>query len=115
MAQQICADFAQDGVLKILRLGQRWETSLHQALRRDAKGEVIEFDIDPAAIEQFSSDVSRVVRELMDRGEIFVLVAGPDIRPYVRMVTERMFPNLPVLSHLEIARGMPISQAGSIS
>ena len=51
----------------------------------------------------------------MDRGEIFVLVAGPDIRPYVRMVTERMFPNLPVLSHLEIARGMPISQAGSIS
>ena len=115
MAQQICADFAQDGVLKILRLGQRWETSLHQALRRDAKGEVIEFDIEPAAIEQFSSDVSRVVRELMDRGEIFVLVAGPDIRPYVRMVTERMFPNLPVLSHLEIARGMPISQAGSIS
>ena len=46
MAQQICADFAQDGVLKILRLGQRWETSLHQALRRDAKGEVIEFDIE---------------------------------------------------------------------
>ena len=115
MAQQICADFAQDGVLKILRLGQRWEMALHQALRRDAKGEIVEFDIEPASIEQFSSEVSKVVRELMDRGEVFVLVAGPDIRPYVRMVTERMFPNLPVLSHLEIARGMPISQAGSVS
>jgi flagellar biosynthesis protein FlhA len=115
MSQQVCADFAQDGVLKILRLGQRWETALHQALRRDGKGEVIEFDIEPAAIEQFSQEVSKVVRELMDRGEVFVLVAGPDIRPYVRMVTERMFPNLPVLSHLEIARGMPISQAGSVS
>ncbi len=115
MAQQICADFAQDGVLKILRLGQRWEAVLHQALRRDAKGEVIEFDIEPASIEQFSADVSKIARDLMDRGQVFVLVAGPDIRPYVRMVTERMFPNLPVLSHLEIARGMPISQAGSVS
>jgi flagellar biosynthesis protein FlhA len=115
MSQQICADFAQEGVLKILRLGQRWESALHQALRRDGKGEVIEFDIDPGAIELFSQEVSKVVRELMDRGEVFVLVAGPDIRAYVRMVTERMFPNLPVLSHLEIARGMPISQAGSVS
>ncbi|MGB9026978.1 MAG: flagellar biosynthesis protein FlhA [Rhodomicrobium sp.] len=115
MAQQICADFAQDGVLKILRLGQRWETALHQALRRDVKGEVIEFDIEPALIEQFSAEVSKIVRDLMDTGQSFVLVAGPDIRPYVRMVTERMFPNLPVLSHLEIARGMPISQAGSVS
>ncbi len=115
MAQQICADFSQDGLLKILRLGQRWETALHQALRRDAKGEVIEFDIDPILIEQFSAELSKTVRDLMDRGAIFVLVAAPDIRPYVRMVTERMFPNLPVLSHLEIARGMPISQVGSIS
>ncbi len=115
MAQQICADFAQDGVLKILRLGQRWEMTLHQALRRDAKGQVVEFDIEPALIEQFSVELSKIARDLMDRGQIFVLVAGPDIRSYVRMVTERIFPNLPVLSHLEIARGMPISQAGSIS
>ena len=112
---RFCADFAHDGVLRLLRLGQRWETALHQALRRDAKGEVIEFDIEPALIEQFSADVSKAARDRLDRGQIFVLVAGPDIRPYVRMVTERMFPNLPVLSHLEIARGMPISQAGSVS
>ena len=115
MAQQICADFSQDGMLKILRLGQRWETAMHQALRRDVKGEVVEFDIDPALIEQFSADLSRTVRDLMDKGAIFVLVAAPDIRPYVRMVTERMFPNLPVLSHLEIARGITISQVGAIS
>ena len=115
MAQQICADFSQDGMLKILRLGQRWEVTLHQALRRDAKGEVIEFDIDPVLIEQFSAELSKTVRDLMDRGTVFVLVAAPDIRPYVRMVTERMFPNLPVLSHLEIARGVPINQVGSVS
>ena len=42
----------------------------------------------------------------MDQGHQFVLVTAPDARPYVRMVTERLFPTLPVLSHLEIARGV---------
>ncbi len=115
MAQQICADFAHEGILRILRLGQRWETALHRALRRDVKGEVIEFDIEPALIEQFSAELSKAARELMDKGHTFVVIAGPEIRPYVRMVTERIFPNLPVLSHLEIARGMPVAQEGSVS
>ena len=32
------------------------------------------------------------------RGERFVLVTAPDARPYVRMIIERLFPTLPVLS-----------------
>ncbi len=40
-------------------------------------------------------------------GDTAVLVAPPDVRPYVRMITERMFPTLPVLSHVEIARREP--------
>jgi flagellar biosynthesis protein FlhA len=31
------------------------------------------------------------------------------------MVTERLFPTLPVLSHLEIARGVQVKPLGSIS
>ena len=30
----------------------------------------------------------------MEQGHQFVLVAAPDARPYVRMVTERLFPTL---------------------
>lgn len=115
LAQQICADFSDGGTLRILRLGQRWETAMQQALRRDVKGGVVEFDISPALIEQFALELSEKVRELMDKKSNFVLVAGPDIRFYVRMITERTFPNLPVLSHLEIARGIPIVQLGSVA
>jgi flagellar biosynthesis protein FlhA len=115
MAQQICGDMAEDGVLKVLRLGNRWELAFHQALKRDAKGEVIEFDIDPKQIEQFSTEATTVIRGLMDQRHKFVLVAAPDARPYVRMVTERLFATLPVLSHLEIARGVQIKSLGTIS
>ena len=51
----------------------------------------------------------------MEQGHQFALVSAPDARPYVRMVTERLFPMLPVLSHLEIARGVQVKSLGNIS
>jgi flagellar biosynthesis protein FlhA len=115
LAQQICGDLLDDGALKVLRLGNRWDLAFHQALKRDNKGDVAEFDIDPRLIEQFSTDATKVIRGLMDEGHNFVLVTAPDARPYVRMVIERLFATLPVLSHLEIARGLQIKTLGTIS
>lgn len=115
MAQQICGDLADGGVLKVLRLGNRWDLVFHQSLKRDGKGEVVEFDVDPRLVEQFGTEASRVIRSHLDQGHQFVLVSSPEARPYVRMVTERLFPTLPVLSHLEIARGVQVKPLGSIS
>jgi flagellar biosynthesis protein FlhA len=115
MAQQICGDLADGGVLRVLRLGSKWDLTFHQSLKRDAKGDVVEFDIDPRLVEQFGTDASVVVREQMKEGQPFVLVSAPDARPYVRMIIERMFPSLPVLSHVEIARGVEIKSLGTIS
>lgn len=115
MAQQICGDLLEDGVLKVLKLGNRWDLAFHQSLKRDAKGDVTEFDLDPTMVEQFSKEASIAIRDRMDRGHHFVLVASPEARPYVRMVIERLFATLPVLSHLEIARGVEIKALGSIA
>ena len=115
LAQQICGDLTDNGVLKVLRLGNRWDLAFHQALKRDPKGDVIEFDIDPRLIEQFGAELATSVRRLMDEGHQFVLVAAAEARPYVRLVSERLFATLPVLSHLEIARGAQIQALGSVS
>ncbi|OYU87402.1 MAG: flagellar biosynthesis protein FlhA [Bradyrhizobiaceae bacterium PARB1] len=115
IAQQICGDFADNGVLKVLRLGNRWDLAFHQSLKRDGKGEIVEFDADPRLVEQFADDVSAAVRKAAGNGDTAVLVAPPDVRPYVRMITERMFPTLPVLSHVEIARGAEVKSLGAIS
>ncbi len=115
IAQQICGDITKGGELKVLRLGNRWDLVFHQSLKRDAKGEVIEFDVDPRLIEQFGAEVTTAVRERMGQGHDFVLVAAPDARPYVRMIVERLFPTLPVLSHVEIARGVEVKALGTIS
>lgn len=115
MSQQICGDLAQDGVLKVLRLGGKWDLEFHKSLKRDAKGEVIEFDIDPRLIEQFATDATRALKPYLDGGQRFAIVTAPDARPYVRMIMDRLFPNLPVLSHVEIARGVQVEPLGTMS
>lgn len=115
MAQQICGDLSESGVLKVLRLGNRWDLAFHQSLKRDAKGEIREFDIDPRQLEEFGQEASKAVRQHMEAGERFVLVTAPDARPYVRMIIERLFTTLPVLSHVEIAKGVEIRVLGTIS
>ncbi|PWV95258.1 flagellar biosynthesis protein FlhA [Hoeflea marina] len=114
MAQQLCGDIARNGVLNVLRLGNRWDMAFHQALKRDTKGEVIEFDIDPRQLEEFTDEATRVIRGHMDKGVPFVLVTSPDSRSYVRMIVERIFATLPVLSHVEIAKGIEIKIMGAI-
>lgn len=115
MAQQICGDLSDDGTLNVLRLGNRWDLVFHQSLKRDAKGEVVEFDIDPRLLEEFGTEASQVIRKHLDSGERFVLVASPEARPYIRMIIERLFATLSVLSHVEIARGVEVKSLGSIS
>ena len=115
MAQQICGDLTEGGVLKVLRLGNRWDLAFHQSLKRDAKGEIREFDIDPRQLEEFGQEAGNAIRTHLDAGERFVLVTAPDARPYVRMIIERLFPTLPVLSHVEIAKGVEIRVLGAVS
>ncbi len=115
IAQQICGDLADGGPLNVLRLGNRWDLAFHQALKRDAKGDVVEFDMDPRMVEQFAAEAADPIRKRMAENPNMVLVTVPDARPYLRMITERMFPSLPVLSHVEIARGVEIKALGTVS
>ena len=60
-------------------------------------------------------EAGEAIRERMRQVHGFALVTAPDARPYVRMIIERIFPTLPVLSHLEIARGVELKSLGTIS
>jgi flagellar biosynthesis protein FlhA len=115
MAAQICGDLAEEGTLKVVRLGNRWDLAFHQGLKRDGKGDVVELTLDPRLVEEFGEAAGKLIRELMAVHTRFAIVTAPDARPYVRLIIERMFPSIPVLSHLEIARGATVQPIGSVS
>ena len=66
-------------------------------------------------IEQFASELTGTVKVLLEKGEQFALVTAPESRPYVRMIVDRLFPVLPVLSHIEISRGVKLEVIASLS
>lgn len=66
-------------------------------------------------IEQFAAELTAAVKGPLERGEQFALVTAPEARPYVRMIVDRLFPALPVLSHIEISRGVKIEVMASLS
>jgi flagellar biosynthesis protein FlhA len=115
MAAQICGDLAEEGTLKVVRLGNRWDLAFHQSLKRDGKGDVVELTMDPRLVEEFGEAAGKLIRELMAVHTRFAIVTAPDARPFVRLIVERMFPSIPVLSHLEIARGATVQPIGSVS
>jgi len=115
MAQQICGNLAHDGVLEVIHLGSRWDRTFNESLKRDVNGETVKFDIDPKLIEEFSANATKVITKHLNQRRHFALVTSPDARPFVRMIIERLFTALPVLSHMEIARGVQIETLGSIS
>lgn len=115
LSQQLCADLGEKGELKILRLGNRWDYVLREALKRDSSGEVVRFDIEPALLEEFALALKQKTNALKAEGQQFVVVTTPEARPYVRMVSERLHPDIAILSHMEIGRGTVVNVIGSLS
>ncbi|AHA27763.1 flagellar biosynthesis protein FlhA [Candidatus Liberibacter americanus] len=115
IAQQICGDLSDEGILNVIKLGNRWDMVFYQAIQRDSKGDVIEFNIEPRAVEEFADEASNVIIKYADQGIPLVIVTLPEIRSYIRMILERNFPSLAVLSHMEISKGLKINILGSIS
>ena len=120
IAAQLCGDLAHasaggSNTLDVLRLGQTWDEAFHSALRRDPTGEVVEFAMTPATLETFGREASTAIKEQLGAGRSFALVTAPEVRTYVRMIVERLHPNVPVLSHVEIARGLDVNVIGQIA
>ncbi len=115
LGSQICSDLAVDGVLSVLRLGPRWDLFFHERMKRDAKGEIVGFDADPAHIEKFSQDAGAAIRERMEKGDSFIVLTTPEARPYVRLLLSRPFPSQAVLSHMEVGGGVQVKSLGSVS
>ena len=115
IGQQLCGDITVKGTLNVLRLGNRWDLAFHESLKRDSKGEVREFDMEPHLLEEFGTAASKTIKSHQEAGVNFALITAPEVRPYVRMIIERLHPNLPVLSHVEIARGANLNILGNVS
>ena len=103
-------------MLKVLRLGNRWDLAFHQSLKRDAKGEVVEFDIDPRLIEQFGAEAAKVdAQRTWTRATSSCWSRRRTRGPTCAWSPSGCLRRCPCSRHVEIARGVQIKSLGTIS
>ena len=73
ISQQICGDILHDGKLKLLRLGAKWDKVFDEALRRDARGEISEFQMSPTELEEFGLAAKEKIQSLLNDNESFAV------------------------------------------
>ncbi|GIG24089.1 flagellar biosynthesis protein FlhA [Cellulomonas denverensis] len=113
----LAAQYASDGVLRVLTLDPVWEQQLVEALRPSDSG--VQIVTDPSRLEAMLERLRLAVAEAEASGRTVVLVCAPALRPALHKVmllggpgTER----LAVLSYSEVTGGgVQIETVGTVS
>jgi len=71
--------------------------------------------LDPNVGQEILQAISQQVNSLQERGLQPILLIAPQVRPALRKLTERSFPNLVILSWNEIAPKVNVNSVGMVA
>jgi flagellar biosynthesis protein FlhA len=112
MARQISTKYAQqDNTLNLLTFDRVVEETIQKALQKGDNGTYLA--IDPNMGQSIIEGLNKSINTL-DSNSPPVLLCTPTIRPHVKRLTERYFPNLGVISHNEIAPNLKVKSIGTV-
>ena len=103
LGQQICqALAAPDGFVPVIVLTPRWEQALIENIVTD--GEDRRFAMPPSQVQEFLTQVRARIQKHASPQVWPALLVGPEVRPFVRSLLERVSPMTPIISHAELHR-----------
>lgn len=112
LSRTISSNLAVDGVIPLITLAKQVEDVIQGSVQHKETGSYL--SIDPKIAQQILDSIGKVIT-LFEGGQRPTLLAAPQIRPHVRSLTERYFPNLFVLSHNEISPNLKVRSLGTVT
>ncbi len=112
LARSISHDLAMDNVIPLITLSKSVEDEISQSVQHKETGSFLA--IDPGKAQRILDSIGEAI-PLFDGGQRPTLLAAPQIRPHVRKLTERYYPQLVVISHNEILPNIKIRSIGSVN
>jgi len=106
------AHAGEDGVIPVITMAPEVEESIQNSIQHREHGSYLA--LDPRIAQKILDSLSGLMSRF-EGGQQPALLVIPQIRPHVRRLIERYFPNLAVLSHNEIAGNMKIKSIGTVS
>ncbi|MEC2076962.1 flagellar biosynthesis protein FlhA [Metabacillus fastidiosus] len=114
LAKQITSQFAEPGeTLKVVTLSGKVEKAVAEGVQQTEHGNYL--SLDPDMSQMIIEAVANEVEQLSLQGQAPILLCSPAIRMYVRQLTERYFPQLPVLSYNELEANVEVQSVGVVN
>lgn len=112
LSRQISQQYVQDNVLTCITFDLQLENAIHQAVQKTEQGSYV--SLDPKSMQALVASLTKELNKLTEIGYQPVVLVNPAVRAYVRKITERVAPNLAVLSYAEIDSKVEVQALGTV-
>lgn len=114
LSRTICKEYMNnEGTINVITLDPQIEQTIQQAIHRSETGSFL--NLDPNMGQEILQAIAAQVQTLQERGLQPVLLTSPPVRPALRKLVERSFPNLVLLSWNEIAPKVNVNSVAMVT
>ena len=112
LSRTISRDLAVNGIIPVITLARVAEDAIRNAVQHKESGSYLA--IDPIIAQRILDSIGKGIT-LFEGGSRPVLLSAPQIRPYVRSLTERYYPALAIISHNEVSPNLKVRSLGTVN
>ena len=112
LSRSITRQYIQNNMLTCLTLEPQAENQIVSSVQHTERGSFV--NMDPGLLQQFIASLSKELQKLTSAGYHPILLTSPASRLYVRKLTERIAPNLVVLSFAELENNIEVQSLGMV-
>src|SRR6202789_1682545 len=113
LSRQLChQNISPGGYLPLIALSPAWEQAFAESIV--GAGEDKQLAMAPSQLQQFIATVRERFDEAGQKGDVPVLLTGPQVRPFVRSIVERFRPQTVVMSQNEIHASVRLRTLGQV-
>ena len=112
LSRSITRQYIQNNMLTCLTLEPQAENQIVSSVQHTERGSFV--NMDPGLLQQFIASLSKELQKLTLAGYHPILLTSPASRLYVRKLTERIAPNLVVLSFAELENHIEVQSLGMV-
>lgn len=111
--RQISAMYANtENSIPVVAMSSAWEKEFSESIRTN--GEDRQLAMDPTKVQAFLKSLRDVFEKQMMAGLQPVFMTGSNVRPFVRTLTERPLPSIPIISQAEIHTKVKIKTVATV-
>ncbi|PMC38452.1 flagellar biosynthesis protein FlhA [Bacillus sp. UMB0899] len=114
LAKQITAQYAeQDQTLKVVTLSGKIEKLIADGVQQTEHGNYL--SLSPDVSQSIIESIAKEVEMLSIQQQTPIILCSPAVRMYVRQLTDRYFPQVPILSYNELEANVEVQSIGVVN